>query len=144
MRRFAVAVLALVVVASGCIGGETEETPPQNDINDTEPVEGSSEQETTAKYLGASDDVRSASDRLDYSDTAEIAAEPQGPGESSVHAAYLRVPINHGGDSFEDVMVDYRGADVSQVSRDDIGSLVVDRGINNTIQAVGDEDYELR
>ncbi len=140
MRLAVLILVSFVVIASGC----SSSGPAENPGDDQAPVDDESDQdsgEDARTYAGANPNAESASGQLDYTDGAEIAANPKTPNATATHAAFLQVPFNHEDDTFQDFWLRYEASDVSGVTAIDVRTIVLDIGVNNTLTSPGPEDF---
>ncbi len=143
MRLAVLILVSVVVVASGCSSSGPAEGPSeeQTPVDDQGQDNQEADDENARTYAGANPDAESASGQLDYTDEAEIAANPKTPNVTATHAAFIRVPFNHDGDTFQDFWLRYEEGDASGVTAIDVRTIVLDIGVNDTLTSPGPEDF---
>lgn len=137
MNKLVLISVALIVAASGCTTFEQNEKSVES--NDSE-----ENLTRTQDYAGASGDYESASAKIDYTSNTEVAAEPSTPGRSSTLAAIARVTANHRGDRFQDLKLEAEFPGFADVTQQDVRKLVIDRGVNSTVESPGPEDISIQ
>lgn len=142
MRLAVLILVSLVVIASGCSSNGPAETPDDQEPVEDQPQDNQEDDGEDARtYAGANPNAESASGQLDYTDEAEIAANPKTPNATATHAVFLRVPFNHEGDTFQDFWLRYEAGDASGVTPVDVRTIVLDIGVNDTLTSPGPEDF---